>query len=106
MAQLAKAHRWMAANLGGKAGIDYISQWGSKFGGLPFHMYVYANHVPGSGRLVKAADRELRHIASVLEKAPPSNQRDQLALFAVLSYAEKLRPGAIYRTGKQPAERK
>jgi len=101
MAQLERAHAWMRENWGGRAGIDYVSQWGSKFGGLPFHAYVYAKHLPEGGHVAQAADRELRHIAGVLDKAPPSNQRDQLALFAMMSYAEKLFPGAVYRTGKR-----
>jgi hypothetical protein len=98
LAQLDKAHDWMRKNWGGRAGIDYISQWGSKFGGLPFHVYVYAAHVPRSEELVAAADRELRYIAERIQEAPPSNQRDQLALFAMMSYAEKLRPGSLFRT--------
>jgi len=108
MAQLGRTHQWMLNNWGGRAGIDYISQWGSKFGGLPMHVYVFARHVPGNERLVEAADRELRHIAEILETAPPSNQRDQLALFAMMSYAEKLCPGGLdrpshQRTVRQPA---
>lgn len=101
MAQLAKAYKWMMANWGGQAGIDYISQWGSKFGGLPFHMYVYAKHLPHGRHVTAGADEELRHIAGVLRQAPHSNQRDQLALFAMMSYAEKLSPGAIYRSSKR-----
>jgi len=101
MAQLDKAHAWMRENWGGRAGSDYVSQWGSKFGGLPFHAYVYAKHLPEGRQVAEAADRELRHIAGVLDKAPPSNQRDQLALFAMMSYAEKLFPGALYRTDKR-----
>ena len=100
IAQSAKAHEWMRANWEGKAGIDYITQWGSKFGGLPFHVYVYAAHVPDSAELVAAADGELRYIADQLAKTPPSNQRDQLALFAMMSYAEKLSPGSLFRTSK------
>jgi hypothetical protein len=99
--QLAKASAWMLENQGGKAGIDYISQWGSKFGGLPFHMYVHGGHVPESQALVEAADRELRYIADVLENSPPSKQRDQLALFTMMSYAERLSPGALFRTSKR-----
>jgi rhamnogalacturonyl hydrolase YesR len=101
MAQLARAHSWMSKNLGGRAGIDYVSQWGSKSGGLPFHVYVYTGHVPDSRQLAAAADRELRYIAGVLGKAAASNQRDQLALFAMMSYAEKLSPGSIYRKSKR-----
>lgn len=100
MGQLAKAHEWMLANWGGKAGIDYMTQWGSKFGGLPFHAYVYARHVPGSKDLAAVADAELRYLADQLRKAKPSNQRDQLALFAMMSYAEKLSPGSLFRTSK------
>ncbi len=106
VSQLTKAHAWMSENLGGRAGIDYISQWGSKFGGLPFHMYVYASHLPERENVVAAADGELRYIADALQKASPSNQRDQLALFAMMSYAEKLSPGAIYRASKSQAGRK
>jgi len=91
----------MGANCGGRAGINYVSQWGSKFGGLPFHLYVYAKHVSPNAEVLRLADEELRYIADVLRKSPPSNQRDQLALFAVLSYAEKLSPGSIYRVSKR-----
>lgn len=101
MAQWGDFFDWMSNNQEGQAGIDYLTQWGSKFGGLPFLMYVYANHVPESGELVQAADRELRYIAGVLKEAPASNHRDQLALFAMMSYAEKLSPGAIYRSSRQ-----
>ena len=40
MEQLAKASQWIADNGVGRGRIDYTSQWGSKFGGLPFHLYV------------------------------------------------------------------
>ncbi len=99
--QLAAAHRWMSQNQGGKAGIDYVSQWGSKFGGLPFHIYVSAKYFPHGKALTAEADRELRYIAGVLSKAAPSNQRDQLALFAMMSYAQRLQPSGLYRTSKR-----
>ena len=101
IAQLSKAHEWMLANWGGKAGIDYISQWGSKFGGLPFHAYAQARYMPESTELLAAADRELRYIADQIRQAEPSNQRDQLALFAMMSYAEKLSPGTLFRTSRE-----
>ncbi len=106
VAQLTKAQAWMSENLGGQAGIDYVSQWGSKFGGLPFHMYIYGCHLPEAKSVLALADQELRYIADALQKAAPSNQRDQLALFAMMSYAEKVSPGAIYRTGKSQVRRK
>ena len=105
MAQLAKAHKWMLTNWGGKAGIAYITQWGGKFGGLPFHVYVYAEHVRQSEHLIAAADDELRYISEQLQRTPPPNQRldqhSQLAGFAMMSYAEKLSPGSMYRTSKE-----
>ncbi len=115
MQQWAKAFEWMAAHQQGRAAArprndapakpkswaDYNSQWGCKFGGLPFHMYVYAQHVPGTADLRAAADQELHYIAGVLWKN--GNPRfTQLAGFAMMSFAEKLSPGAMYRTSKQP----
>jgi hypothetical protein len=100
--QLGACRRWMAENLGGQAGISYVTQWGSKFGGLPFHLYVQSRHVPQGAEFVSMADAELRHIAAAIRAAAPSNQRDQLGLFALLSYAEKLSPGTLYRTSQQP----
>lgn len=101
VAQFEKAETWMTDNLGGKAGIDYVSQWGSKFGGLPFHLYVYAQHVPGNEGAVALADGELRYIARVIAESPPSHQRDQLALFVIVAYAERINPGSVYRTSKK-----
>ena len=102
MARWAKVFDWMAKNQGAQAGFDYITQWGSKFGGLPFHMYVYANRVPGNEKLARAADRELRHIADILKKTPASEQpRIPLGMFAAMSYAERLSPGSIYRTSRK-----
>ena len=102
MAHVAKAHHWMLANWGGKAGSDYFTQWGAKFGGLPFHVYVYAEHVPQSEALVVAADGELRYVAQQLQRTPDPGQKldqhSQLAGFAMMSYAEKLSPAGMYRT--------
>jgi hypothetical protein len=101
LAQWAKLRGWMDQHLGGRAGVNYVSQWGSKFGGLPFHLYIGAKHVSPNEELLRLADGELRYVAEVLRDAPPSNQRDQLALFTMLSYAEKVSPGAIYRISRQ-----
>jgi hypothetical protein len=101
MAQLAKSHEWMLANMMGHSEADYLSQWGSKFGGLPFHLYVYAGQVPGNERLVAAGDQLLRHLGGILDRVTPQTQ---LAAFAVMSYAERVKPGAIYRTSKQASK--
>lgn len=101
MTQLAKVREWAAANFGGRAKINYITQWGSKTGGLPFHLYMYASHAPDRDDVIKLADAELRYAGGLLQSAPPSHQRDQLALFAAMSFAERLCPGGIYRTSKR-----
>ncbi len=40
-------------------------------------------------------------MAGILAEAPASNHRDQFVLFAMMSYAEKLSPGGIYRSSRQ-----
>ena len=103
VAQISKALKWMAGNQQGRGAEgrwDYNSQWGSKLGGLPFHMVVYARHLPEFRGIDAEADRELRHVGTVLAKdRPPA--LSQLAVFALMSYAEKVTPGAIYRHSKR-----
>ena len=93
---------WMARNQASREKAiawDYETHWGSKLGGLPFHMYVYAHNVPGAEATAAAADRELRHVCSLCTKAEKPTLT-QLACFALMSYAERVKPGAIYRTSK------
>ena len=100
IAQFCRALRWMSENQTGRGGQhewDYNSQWGSKLGGLPFHMYVYAKHVPGNQEVITAADQELRYISDLLLEKPSLNQ---LTAFSLFSYAEKVSPGGIYRKSK------
>jgi len=98
-AQIAKALKWMSENQCGRGKWDYNTQWGSKLGGLPFLMYVFARHLGEFKNVASAADRELRHVSGVLfkDREPPLSQ---LAAFAMISYAEKVSPGAIYRKSK------
>jgi len=101
MAQWAVALDWMTRNQGGRAGINYLDHWGSKFGSLPLHMYVYAARVPHSDKIMQAADQELSYTTNLLKTLPPSTGRDQLGLFTMMAYAEKLSPGAIYRNSRK-----
>ena len=73
MAQLAKLNTWMAANLGGRAGMNYATQWGSKFGGLPFHLYIQAR-LTNDPQLRELADKELRCIAKELRRGARHRQ--------------------------------
>ncbi len=99
VAQMDRALTWMAEHQVGRGStiaLDYGSQWGSKMGGLPFHMLVYARQVPGREDLLAAADQELRHIVHTIEaQAQPG--LPQLVVFTLMSLAERVSPGAIYR---------
>jgi hypothetical protein len=104
MAQWTRSLDWITRNQAGRAETDYLSQWGSKLGGLPCHMYIYSTHVAGQVKLARAADEELGYVARLLEKSSASPGRDQLAAFAMMAYAEKLRPGVLYGDHGTPAE--
>jgi len=103
LARIAKMLDWMSKNQqgrGAKSPWDYNSQWGSKLGGLPFHMYVYSRRLSGRQALRPAADEELRHIGAILFQTDPPDL-SQLACFAMMSYAERLCPGALYRSSRR-----
>ncbi|HEY4416764.1 MAG TPA: glycoside hydrolase family 76 protein [Verrucomicrobiae bacterium] len=69
--------------------------WGLKFGGLPFHEYVFARYLPGDDRLATLGDEELPRLVPSL---PARNQElTQLSVFMMMSYAERLNPGGVYR---------
>ena len=90
---------WVQRNLPlAGAPASCYSQWGSKCGGLPFHEYVYAAGWPGLGRLRVEGDRELARLPGLLAAEPTPQPLSQLAAFSMMSYAERLLPGAIYRS--------
>ncbi len=108
MAQWDFSFRWMAENNQGKSGVDYVHQWGSKFGGLPFHIFTYASFIPGNDSLVLLANQELDYVLKILEKPELSSeygvpefysQLDQLAIFTMFSMCQKISPGTVYRSG-------
>ncbi len=91
--------QWTAINLCGKgdsAGFPFDSQWGSKFGGIPFHAYVLARKNSPEG-MRTMADGELQEVIShVFAGGKP--EFSQVAAFAMISCAERLSPGALYRS--------
>jgi hypothetical protein len=102
LAEIRRALRWMADNQvgrGAKTSWDYAKQWGSKMGGLPFHMLVYARHLPEGQQLTAAADEELRYLGEQQVAQTPA-KLTQLACFTLMSMAERLQPGFIYRTDR------
>jgi hypothetical protein len=70
--------------------------WGTKFGGLPFHQYIFSRRLSADGSLVAAGDAEMRRLAAVAFKGEPTFS--QLTAFMMMSYAERLDPGGIYRS--------
>jgi len=99
VAQIGRAVEWMSKNQKGpetQAKWDYNSQWGSKLGGLPFHMYVYSRHMPEFRELRLAADRELGYVSRLVFGAEKP-RLSQLVVFSLMSYAERVSPGSIYR---------
>ena len=98
------ALKWMETHHGGNSGglrNDYNAQWGSKAGGMPFHLYVWSKWTPDNAGLAAKADDELAYICSMIfdEKrlAIDSNPLSQLMNFTMMSLAEKLSPGSMYR---------
>lgn len=75
--------------------------------GLPYLMYAFARQLPQHQGLVPFADQELRYIGDLLlAKGRPNASR--LAIWEVMtwgmmSYAERLMPGALGRTSKAAA---
>ena len=60
-------------------------------------MYVYARQAPEFRSVEAAADQELRHISSLLFKGKKLGL-SQLTVFSMMSYAERVSPGALYRS--------
>jgi hypothetical protein len=79
---------------------DYEKQWGSKLGGLPFHQYIYSRYLPDGPAIATAADKEFSYLTSQVFAAGEP-KLTQLVCFTMMSYAEKLSPGAIYRKTKK-----
>jgi hypothetical protein len=97
--ELQRAMAWMAANQPGrnpKSTWKYESQWGSKLGGLPFHLYVWSRFMPQGPAIASAADKDLADMGKALEG--DRSKLFQLCAFAMMSYAERLSPGSLYRT--------
>src|SRR5882757_1170604 len=72
--------------------------WGMKFGGLPFHEYIFSHHLPVDGKLSSAADTEMRRLAAIVFAGKP--EFTQLSAFMMMSYAERLNAGAMYRSSR------
>ncbi len=72
-----------------------LSWWGAKYGGLPFQEYIYSRYLPGQRGLMERGDMEMELLAPVAMSRKPGVS--QLTAFILISYAQRLDPGAIYR---------
>ncbi len=78
--------------------------WGMKFGGLPFHQFVFARYLANE-KLAAAGDAEMQRLAPLIfAGGQPTLKRlmpiIQLPSFLLMSYAEWMEPGAIYRSSR------
>lgn len=69
--------------------------WGMKFGGLPFHQYIFSRQFSDQN-LIAAGDAEMQRLAPIVFTG--ELKITQLPMFMVFSYAERLDPGVIYRS--------
>jgi hypothetical protein len=69
--------------------------WGSKFGGLPFYQFVFSKYMPERPDLKNDGDQELKQLTEIVLSKKIFTA--QLTMFMMLSYAERLKPGALYR---------
>ena len=71
--------------------------WGMKFGGLPFHEYVWARYY-SDDQYTAAGDAQMLRLEPIIATAQTPTDLTQLHFFMLMSYAERLDPGAIYRS--------
>jgi hypothetical protein len=103
-AHVAEAFQWLAENQKGRGA---QSQWnyldGSTYmSGNPYLMYVFARYLPQYGGQVAEGDKELRYETGLLYengKKPRATKLQvwELMTWAMMSYAERLSPGALFR---------
>jgi hypothetical protein len=69
--------------------------WGSKFGGLPFYQFIFSKYLPEQVDIKSVGDRELKQLTEIVMSKKLFTA--QLTMFMMLSYAERLNPGDLYR---------
>lgn len=86
----------------------YDSHAGSKWGGIPMHISALARVIPDEA-LRRAADEELARLVAFLfdGDAPRIAELPELAPFAMMSLAERISPGTLFRNSRTaPAGRR
>lgn len=72
--------------------------WGMKFGGLPFHQYIFSRYWPDHGGLIAAGDADIEKLNAIVFNG--QSELTQLPMFMLMSYAERLNPGAVYKSAR------
>lgn len=70
--------------------------WGMKYGGLPFHQYVFSRYFSNDDYLA-AGDAQVLKLEPILFADKPP-KLTQLPYFMMMSYAERLSPGTVYKS--------
>jgi len=102
MRQIDDAFAWMAANQKSRGAQipDYLER-NVDMAGLPYLMYIFARELPRHRAAVAAADSELRYIGRLLlDRGEPNVSRLmtwEVMTWGMISYAERLMPGALCR---------
>ncbi len=97
--------RWLDENQksrGAKTDWQYLQKSKTYMSAMPYVTYLLARRLPQYGDQVAAADRELMYVTGLLfhdgQKPRLTNLHQwELSTWAMMSYAERLRPGAIFR---------
>jgi hypothetical protein len=104
--QIDLALDWMAKNqkTRGANVPDYVVR-NVDMAGLPYLMYTFARQLPQHRGLNELADCELRYIGDLLLRDGTPNVSRlmvwEVMTWGMMSYAERLRPGAMHRSSKR-----
>lgn len=78
-------------------------QWGSKFGGIPFQLMIQGKAAQNQ-QMLQLAESDMKQIrATIFGNGNP--RLSQFVAFAMMSMAEKLSPGTIYRPSELFSEK-
>lgn len=105
---VAEAMKWLPENQksrGAKTDWEYLQKGNTYMSAMPYVMYLLAWKLPQYQDQIAEADRELLYVTGLLfpdgKKPRLTNLHIwELSTWAMMSYAERLRPGALFRTSQ------
>jgi hypothetical protein len=103
-AQVAQMSQWMKDNQqgrGAKSDLNYL-KGATYMAGLPYLMYAFAGQLPEHRDLEAAGDQEMRYVHGLLVKSGDPSislvETWEVTSWAMISHAERLCPGALFRS--------